>query len=72
MAVPTIYAKLIEYYDKHFSQPQVQDFVRAFCQQNIRWVSNAPLGRSCWWLAVSTVDLPSFQHHLFAELVVVL
>ncbi|XP_055582691.1 malonate--CoA ligase ACSF3, mitochondrial isoform X2 [Falco biarmicus] len=36
MAVPTIYAKLIEYYDKHFSQPQVQDFVHAFCQQNIR------------------------------------
>lgn len=43
MAVPTIYAKLIEYYDKHFSQPQVQDFVRAFCQENIRWVSAAPL-----------------------------
>ncbi|XP_052541745.1 malonate--CoA ligase ACSF3, mitochondrial isoform X2 [Tympanuchus pallidicinctus] len=36
MAVPTIYAKLIEYYDEHFSQPQVQDFVRAFCQENIR------------------------------------
>ncbi|KAM6353218.1 malonate--CoA ligase ACSF3, mitochondrial isoform 3-T3 [Alca torda] len=36
MAVPTIYAKLMEYYDKHFSQPQVQDFVRAFCQENIR------------------------------------
>uniref|UniRef100_A0A8C2TVZ3 Acyl-CoA synthetase family member 3 n=1 Tax=Coturnix japonica TaxID=93934 RepID=A0A8C2TVZ3_COTJA len=36
MAVPTIYAKLIEYYDQHFSQPQVQDFVRAFCQENIR------------------------------------
>ncbi|NWI97770.1 ACSF3 synthetase, partial [Pitta sordida] len=36
MAVPTIYAKLMEYHDEHFSQPQVQDFVRAFCQQNIR------------------------------------
>jgi len=36
MAVPTIYAKLIEYYDEHFFQPQVQDFVRAFCQENIR------------------------------------
>uniref|UniRef100_A0A803Y7T5 Acyl-CoA synthetase family member 3 n=1 Tax=Meleagris gallopavo TaxID=9103 RepID=A0A803Y7T5_MELGA len=36
MAVPTIYAKLIEYYDEHFSQPRVQDFVRAFCQENIR------------------------------------
>ncbi|XP_039414278.1 malonate--CoA ligase ACSF3, mitochondrial isoform X3 [Corvus cornix cornix] len=36
MAVPTIYAKLMEYYDKHFTQPQVQDFVRAFCQENIR------------------------------------
>ncbi|KFV82305.1 hypothetical protein N308_15812, partial [Struthio camelus australis] len=36
MAVPTIYAKLIEYYDKHFSQPPVQDFVRAFCRDNIR------------------------------------
>lgn len=39
MAVPTIYAKLMEYYDKHFTQPQVQDFVHAFCQENIRWVS---------------------------------
>ncbi|XP_054026286.1 malonate--CoA ligase ACSF3, mitochondrial [Dryobates pubescens] len=36
MAVPTIYAKLIEYYDKNFSQPQVQAFVHAFCQENIR------------------------------------
>ncbi|XP_039931361.1 malonate--CoA ligase ACSF3, mitochondrial isoform X5 [Hirundo rustica] len=36
MAVPTIYAKLMEYYDQHFTQPQVQDFVRAFCQENIR------------------------------------
>ncbi|KAJ7396325.1 acyl-CoA synthetase family member 3, mitochondrial [Pitangus sulphuratus] len=36
MAVPTIYAKLMEYYNEHFSQPQVQDFVRAFCQENIR------------------------------------
>ncbi|XP_010139053.1 PREDICTED: acyl-CoA synthetase family member 3, mitochondrial-like [Buceros rhinoceros silvestris] len=36
MAVPTIYAKLIEHYDKHFSQPQVQAFVHAFCQENIR------------------------------------
>lgn len=39
MAVPTIYSKLMEYYDEHFTQPQVQDFVRAFCQENIRWVS---------------------------------
>ncbi|NXI53339.1 ACSF3 synthetase, partial [Chloroceryle aenea] len=36
MAVPTIYAKLIEHYEKHFSQPQVQAFIRAFCQENIR------------------------------------
>ncbi|KAM7011289.1 malonate--CoA ligase ACSF3, mitochondrial [Passerculus sandwichensis] len=36
MAVPTIYAKLMEYYDEHFTQPQVQDFVRAYCQENIR------------------------------------
>ncbi|XP_060109549.1 malonate--CoA ligase ACSF3, mitochondrial [Heteronotia binoei] len=36
MAVPTMYAKLTEYYDKHFSQPHVQDFVRAVCQENIR------------------------------------
>ncbi|NWY66289.1 ACSF3 synthetase, partial [Erithacus rubecula] len=36
MAVPTIYAKLMEYYDEHFTQPQVQDFIRAFCQENIR------------------------------------
>lgn len=36
MAVPTIYAKLIEHYDKHFTQPHVQDFIRAVCQDNIR------------------------------------
>ncbi|XP_030044743.1 acyl-CoA synthetase family member 3, mitochondrial-like, partial [Microcaecilia unicolor] len=36
MAVPTIYCKLIEYYDQHFSQVHVQDFVRATCQQTIR------------------------------------
>ncbi|KFQ24609.1 hypothetical protein N331_10509, partial [Merops nubicus] len=36
MAVPTIYAKLIEYYEKHFSKPLAQAFVHAFCQENIR------------------------------------
>ncbi|XP_053762750.1 malonate--CoA ligase ACSF3, mitochondrial isoform X5 [Panthera pardus] len=36
MAVPTIYAKLMDYYDKHFTQPHVQDFVRAVCEEKIR------------------------------------
>ncbi|KAH0619693.1 hypothetical protein JD844_000617 [Phrynosoma platyrhinos] len=36
MAVPTIYAKLTEYYNQHYSQPHVQDFIRAVCQNNIR------------------------------------
>lgn len=36
MAVPTIYSKLIEYYDQHFTQPQVQDFIRAVCKERIR------------------------------------
>nr|XP_032620094.1 malonate--CoA ligase ACSF3, mitochondrial isoform X2 [Chelonoidis abingdonii] len=36
MAVPTIYSRLMEHYDKHFSQPHVQDFVRATCQDNFR------------------------------------
>ncbi|XP_028595830.2 malonate--CoA ligase ACSF3, mitochondrial isoform X1 [Podarcis muralis] len=36
MAVPTIYAKLMEHYDKHFRQPHVQDFIRAVCRENIR------------------------------------
>ncbi|XP_051787624.1 malonate--CoA ligase ACSF3, mitochondrial isoform X1 [Erpetoichthys calabaricus] len=36
MAVPTIYAKLTEYYDCHFKQPHVQDFVRAVCKEKIR------------------------------------
>lgn len=36
MAVPTIYSRLMEHYDKHFSQPHVQDFVRATCQNNFR------------------------------------
>ncbi|XP_042293983.1 malonate--CoA ligase ACSF3, mitochondrial isoform X2 [Sceloporus undulatus] len=36
MAVPTIYAKLAEYYNQHYSQPHVQDFIHAVCQNNIR------------------------------------
>ncbi|KAM4613968.1 malonate--CoA ligase ACSF3, mitochondrial isoform 1-T2 [Discoglossus pictus] len=36
MAVPTIYSKLIDYYERHFTRPRVQDFVRATCQENIR------------------------------------
>ncbi|XP_030649763.1 malonate--CoA ligase ACSF3, mitochondrial [Chanos chanos] len=36
MAVPTIYSKLIQYHDQHFTQPRVQDFVRAMCQERIR------------------------------------
>lgn len=36
MAVPTIYNKLLDYYDKHFTQPHVQDFVRAVCEEKIR------------------------------------
>ncbi|XP_036131749.1 malonate--CoA ligase ACSF3, mitochondrial [Molossus molossus] len=36
MAVPTIYTKLMDYYDKHFTQPHVQDFVRAVCKEKIR------------------------------------
>ncbi|XP_048042332.1 malonate--CoA ligase ACSF3, mitochondrial isoform X1 [Megalobrama amblycephala] len=36
MAVPTIYSKLIEYYDQHFTQPRVQDFIRAVCKERIR------------------------------------
>ncbi|KAM4722624.1 malonate--CoA ligase ACSF3, mitochondrial [Rhinophrynus dorsalis] len=36
MAVPTIYIKLIDYYEQHFTRPNVQDFVRAACQERIR------------------------------------
>ncbi|XP_023280135.1 acyl-CoA synthetase family member 3, mitochondrial [Seriola lalandi dorsalis] len=36
MAVPTIYSKLIQYYDQHFTQPHVKDFVRAVCKERIR------------------------------------
>ncbi|XP_013363438.1 PREDICTED: acyl-CoA synthetase family member 3, mitochondrial isoform X2 [Chinchilla lanigera] len=36
MAVPTIYSKLLDYYDQHFTQPLVQDFVRAVCEEKIR------------------------------------
>lgn len=39
MAVPTIYSKLMDYYDKHFTQPHVQDFVRAVCEEKIRSVN---------------------------------
>ncbi|XP_067308109.1 malonate--CoA ligase ACSF3, mitochondrial [Pseudorasbora parva] len=36
MAVPTIYSKLIQYYEQHFTQPRVQDFIRAVCKERIR------------------------------------
>ncbi|XP_007468506.1 PREDICTED: acyl-CoA synthetase family member 3, mitochondrial [Lipotes vexillifer] len=36
MAVPTIYSKLMDYYDKHFTHPHVQDFVHAVCEEKIR------------------------------------
>uniref|UniRef100_A0A3Q2ZDA2 Acyl-CoA synthetase family member 3 n=1 Tax=Kryptolebias marmoratus TaxID=37003 RepID=A0A3Q2ZDA2_KRYMA len=36
MAVPTIYSKLIQFYDQHFRQPHVKDFVRAVCHERIR------------------------------------
>ncbi|XP_077610250.1 malonate--CoA ligase ACSF3, mitochondrial isoform X2 [Crocuta crocuta] len=36
MAVPTIYAKLLDYYNKHFVQPHVQEFVRAVCEEKVR------------------------------------
>ncbi|KAM7146626.1 malonate--CoA ligase ACSF3, mitochondrial isoform 1-T2 [Macrochelys suwanniensis] len=36
MAVPTIYSRLMEHYDRHFSQPHVQDYIRATCQNNFR------------------------------------
>ncbi|XP_063468638.1 malonate--CoA ligase ACSF3, mitochondrial isoform X4 [Symphalangus syndactylus] len=36
MAVPTIYTKLMEYYDRHFTQPHARDFLRAVCKENIR------------------------------------
>ncbi|PIK41923.1 putative acyl-CoA synthetase family member 3, mitochondrial [Apostichopus japonicus] len=36
MAVPTIYAKLIEYYNKKFTTPKVQAFLKATCRQKIR------------------------------------
>lgn len=37
MAVPTIYSKLIQYYDQHFTQPHVKDFVKAVCKERIRY-----------------------------------
>ncbi|XP_037671566.1 malonate--CoA ligase ACSF3, mitochondrial isoform X2 [Choloepus didactylus] len=45
MAVPTIYSKLMDYYDEHFTQPHVQDFVRAVCKERIRLMvsGSAPL-----------------------------
>ncbi|XP_006860328.1 PREDICTED: acyl-CoA synthetase family member 3, mitochondrial [Chrysochloris asiatica] len=36
MAVPTIYSKLVAYYDQHFTQPHVQEYVRAVCQERVR------------------------------------
>ncbi|KAJ8400464.1 hypothetical protein AAFF_G00395880 [Aldrovandia affinis] len=36
MAVPTIYSKLIQYYEQHFTQTHVRDFVKAVCTEKIR------------------------------------
>ncbi|KAE8608415.1 hypothetical protein XENTR_v10011498 [Xenopus tropicalis] len=36
MAVPTIYSKLISYYEQHFTHSNVREFVRAACQERIR------------------------------------
>ncbi|KAG9341374.1 hypothetical protein JZ751_019480 [Albula glossodonta] len=36
MAVPTIYSKLIQYYEQHFTQLHVRDFVKAVCTERIR------------------------------------
>ncbi|XP_047645673.1 malonate--CoA ligase ACSF3, mitochondrial isoform X2 [Phacochoerus africanus] len=35
MAVPTVYSKLMDYHDRHFTQPHVRDFVRAVCEEKI-------------------------------------
>ncbi|KAM8945952.1 LOW QUALITY PROTEIN: malonate--CoA ligase ACSF3, mitochondrial [Pelodytes ibericus] len=36
MAVPTVYSKLIDHYERHFTRPRVQDFVRAVCRDKVR------------------------------------
>ncbi|XP_051884586.1 malonate--CoA ligase ACSF3, mitochondrial isoform X2 [Pristis pectinata] len=36
MAVPTVYARLIEYHTKNFTQSHVKDFIHSICQSNIR------------------------------------
>ncbi|MGH0126731.1 UNVERIFIED_CONTAM: hypothetical protein FKN15_033485 [Acipenser sinensis] len=36
MAMFTIYSKMIQHYECHFTQPRVQDFVRAIYQERIR------------------------------------
>ncbi|KAL2088475.1 hypothetical protein ACEWY4_015374 [Coilia grayii] len=36
MAVPTIYSRLIQHYEQHFTQPRVRDFVKAVCKERIR------------------------------------
>ena len=40
MAVPTIYAKLIEEYENKFSgNPQLRNYVKSVCIENIRYGS---------------------------------
>ncbi|XP_062405784.1 malonate--CoA ligase ACSF3, mitochondrial [Sardina pilchardus] len=36
MAVPTIYSKLIQHFEQHFSKPRVREFVKAVCKERIR------------------------------------
>ncbi|XP_061597976.1 malonate--CoA ligase ACSF3, mitochondrial [Cololabis saira] len=47
MAVPTIYSKLIHYYDQHFTQPHVKDFVKAVCKQRIRLMVSGSAALPC-------------------------
>lgn len=39
MAVPTIYAKLIEYYNERFTTPKVRAFLKATCKEKIRCIN---------------------------------
>lgn len=51
MAVPTIYSKLIQHYDQHFTQPHVKDFVKAVCKERIRyWCSGTQVAHGLMYI----------------------
>lgn len=65
MAVPTIYMKLVEEYDRIFTKnARMQEYIRTVCTQKIRYVSTTVLPKLHVCMYASTdMQLLIFTHH---------